>query len=346
MNGRTLIAVRTNVMHTLRPRSVMVGLVGLLVLAAWGSAQAQMQPASAELVRAVGRVDVMPKGQATWSAASVGARLVEGDQIRALAGGAADLTLPDGSTILVAENSRFAVTKLDYDAASRDRDASFHVVAGKVRAQVSQAAVSLVRAGQSNFNISTPNGVAAIRGTVVISTFNPATQETVAYVFPSPGQSPASARVTFVNHAGQSATITAGQFVRQLGNQPLGAPTLVGTLPAAVPAALQTAQNVSTQGTNQLLVRNVILPTAEQTQNVVDTVLRGPGTIVPALQTISNPPGTTTGGCSGCGQDVVTTPKPASAPDCRKQPESPWCQTGARFATRLRPPVCASPPCD
>ena len=56
-------------MHTLRPRSVIVGLVGLLVLAAWGSAQAQMQPASAELVRATGRVDLMPKGQANWTPA-------------------------------------------------------------------------------------------------------------------------------------------------------------------------------------------------------------------------------------------------------------------------------------
>ena len=58
-----------NVMHTVRPRSVIVGLVGLLVLAAWGSAQAQMQPASAELVRATGRVDLMPKGQTAWTPA-------------------------------------------------------------------------------------------------------------------------------------------------------------------------------------------------------------------------------------------------------------------------------------
>jgi hypothetical protein len=85
-----------------------------------------MRPASVEVVRVAGRVDVLPRGQTTWTPVTVGARLVEGDQVRALAGGAADLTLPDGSTILVAENSRFAVTKLDYDAATRDRDASFH----------------------------------------------------------------------------------------------------------------------------------------------------------------------------------------------------------------------------
>src|SRR5438874_9407408 len=114
-----------------------------------------MRASSAEIVRAAGRVDILPKGQGTWVPGTIGARLVEGDQIRALAGGSADLNLPDGSTILIAENTRFAVTKLDYDTGNRDRDFSVHVVAGKVRAQVQQAGVTLARTRQSNFNIST-----------------------------------------------------------------------------------------------------------------------------------------------------------------------------------------------
>lgn len=93
-------------MHTLRPRSVVLGIVAALVLAAWSSAQAQMRPSSAELVRVKGRVEILSRGQTTWTAA--GARLVEGDQVRAMAGGGADLTLPEGSTILIAENTRFA----------------------------------------------------------------------------------------------------------------------------------------------------------------------------------------------------------------------------------------------
>ena len=272
-------------MHTLRPRSVIVGLVGLLVLAAWGSAQAQMQPASAELVRATGRVDLMPKGQANWAAASVGARLVEGDQIRALAGGSADLVLPDGSTILIAENTRFAVTKLDYDASNRDRDASFHVVAGKVRAQVSQAAVSVVRARQSNFNISTPSGVAAVRGTIVVLAYNPATQETLTYVFPSPGQAASAARVTFVSKGGQAVTVTGGSFVRQTGGGAPSAPTPIGNLPPAVQGALTTAQNGSTQGSTELVVVSVPLPTPQETQNTANT---GTGGTPPVVQ-VSNP---------------------------------------------------------
>ena len=258
-------------MHTLRPRSVIVGLVGLLVLAAWGSAQAQMQPASAELQRAVGRVDLMPKGQTAWTPASVGARLVEGDQIRALSASSADLVLPDGSTILIAENSRFAVTKLDYDAANRDRDASFHVVAGKVRAQVSSAAVQVIRARQSNFNISTPSGVAAVRGTIVVMAYNPATQETLTYVFPSPGQAASAARVTFVNKNGQAVTVTGGSFTRQVGNNPPGAPQPIGNLPPAVQTALTTAQNTATQGSTDLVVVSVPLPTPQETQNTANT---------------------------------------------------------------------------
>ncbi len=335
-------------MQMLRPRSLVAGIVASLVLAAWGSADAQMRPASAELVRATGRVDVLPKGQTTWTAAAVGARLVEGDQIRAMAASAADLTLPDGSTILIAENTRFAVTKLDYDTARGDRDATFHVVAGKVRAQVSQAAVSLVRARQSNFNISTPNGVAAVRGTILISAYNPATQETLTFVFPSPGQAASSARVTFVNRNGQKVTITSGNFVRQVGNQPPGAPTPVTSLPASVQAALQTAENSATVGATDLITISIVLPTAEQTQSLVGPVIGTSGPSNP-IQTIGSPlPGGNTGGCNGCGQETnpKNNPTPSSpAPVCREGEEPP-CEPSNPARRLARPPVCASPPCD
>jgi hypothetical protein len=334
-------------MRMLRPQSLIVGIVASLVLAAWGSAAAQMKPASAEIVRANGRVEVLPKGQTNWTTGAVGARLVEGDQIRAMAASSADLTLPDGSTILIAENTRFAVQKLDYDVASRERDATFHVVAGKVKAQVSQAAVSLVRARQSNFNISTPNGVAAVRGTILITAYNPATQETLTFVFPSPGQPASSARVTFVNRNGQAVTITGGNFVRQVGNQPPGAATPVTSLPGAVQAALQTAQNQATQGATDLITINVVLPTAEQTQNLVGPVIGTPAPSNP-IQAISNPlPGGNTGGCNGCGQDVKNNPKPPPPVQVCRSNQEPPCELPSDSGRRLaRPPVCASPPCD
>src|SRR5213593_1608038 len=101
-------------------RTIAVGVVALLLLLTWGQAEAQIPAASAEVARVAGQVSVLPKGQRIWAPATVGIRLVEGDQIRALAASSADLSLPDGSTILVAENTRFVVTKLEYDRQTRD----------------------------------------------------------------------------------------------------------------------------------------------------------------------------------------------------------------------------------
>ena len=95
----------------------------------------------------------------------MGARLGEGDHVRTAAGATAELALPDGSTLVLAENSRLAVTRLDFDAQDQTRQAVFHLAVGKVRALVSRAALSLVRSRQSNFVISTPTAVAAARGT-------------------------------------------------------------------------------------------------------------------------------------------------------------------------------------
>lgn len=301
-------------MKTLRPRSVVVGLVGLLVLAVWGSAEAQMQATSAEIVRANPPVDVMRKGQSNWVAATVGGRLVEGDQVRALAGGSADLNLPDGSTILIAENTRFAVTRLDYDQATRDRDASFHLVAGKIKAQVSQAAVTLARTRQSNFNISTPNGVAAVRGTIVIMAHNPATGETLAFVFPSPGQAISAARVSFITPTGSSVIVPGGNFIRAVGGKAVGAPMPISTLPPAVQAALATAQNRSTAGSNELTIINVVIPSGDQTKNLVN---QGTGGTGDTTGTGTGGIGGTSGGaCTGCGQDVLNKNLLCASPPC------------------------------
>jgi hypothetical protein len=144
--------------------------VGVLAVTAalWllaGPAAAAVQPGKAEVKRVTGKVEMMPKGQTQWVPVQVGARLGAGDDIRAHAGGAAELALPDGSTVLLAENSRFVVNQLEFDAANQTRTALFHLVAGKMRAIVSKSATQLVRTRQSNFTISTPAAVAAARGT-------------------------------------------------------------------------------------------------------------------------------------------------------------------------------------
>jgi hypothetical protein len=57
------------------------------------------------------------------------------------------------------------VGKLEFDTQNQAREALFHLAVGKVRAVVSQTAVKLVKARQSNFSISTQTAVAAVRGT-------------------------------------------------------------------------------------------------------------------------------------------------------------------------------------
>jgi len=302
-------------------RSTAVVLVALLVLSGWGSARAQLKPASAQVTSVTGKVEILQKGQGKWVPAASGAILVEGDQVRADNGGSAEINLPDGSTILVAENTRFAVTKLDHDPNNnRDREMSFHLVAGKVRAQITQAGAALAAQRQSNFTISTPNGVAAIRGTVLVMAHNPALAESLVFVFPSPGQSPAAARVTFATQTGSSVIVPGGNFVRSVAGQPVGSPTPVSSLPSTVQASLNTAQNPSTRGSGDLTNSNVNIPSHSDTLNILNTA--GTGGTTGGTTTLTTGGGASTGStgaCNGCGQDLNNnniTPKNCGSQPC------------------------------
>ena len=149
-------------------RLVAAALLGaLLSLVLAPPVLAQQAPPSAELKRVIGRVELLRKGQTQWIPAVIGARLVEGDDIRAFGGAQAELEMPDTSTVLLAENSRLLMTKIEYDQQNQSRIVLLHLVVGKVRAAIAQTAITLVRARQSNFGISTPTAVAAARGTIV-----------------------------------------------------------------------------------------------------------------------------------------------------------------------------------
>ncbi len=155
---------------------VAVGLAALLLAALVGSAEAQGSGPAATVRRLTGRVEIMRQQRLPWVPAVLGAQLAVGDDIRAFAASSALLSLPDGSTLLVAENSRLVVTKLDFDAQNRNRSSVFHLVLGKVRAVVAQAAFLLVRGRQANFAITTPTAVAAARGTDFVVIYeNPTT---------------------------------------------------------------------------------------------------------------------------------------------------------------------------
>jgi hypothetical protein len=147
-------------------------------------AQAQLKAGAALIKSVTGQVEVQRKGQPQWVPAVVGMQLVARDEIRAHAGASAALDLPDGSTLFVAENSRLVVTTLAVDPQNNARQALFHLVVGKVRAVVAEAAISLVRARQSNFAISTPTAVAAVRGTLYEVSYDPARNVMMVAVLP------------------------------------------------------------------------------------------------------------------------------------------------------------------
>jgi hypothetical protein len=172
-------------------QAALLSLGGLLVVVGFVTcANAQSSAPTAQIRTLTGQVEIQRKGEAQWTSAAVGARLAEGDNIRAHAGGAAVLDLPEGSTLFVAENSRVVVTKLEVDPQNNARNILFHLVVGKVRALVSKASIALVRARQSNFSITTPTAVAAARGTDFEVTFNANNQQMSVAVLPEP-QAPA-----------------------------------------------------------------------------------------------------------------------------------------------------------
>jgi hypothetical protein len=129
---------------------------------------------------------VLRNGQKDWGPVTAGAKLVEGDQIRAYPGASAELNLPDGSTLFLAENSRLVVTKIEFDEATNTRTGAFHLAVGKVRALVSKAAIELLRSRQSNFVISTPTAVAAARGTHYEVTYDSSQKAMRVIVLPDP----------------------------------------------------------------------------------------------------------------------------------------------------------------
>ena len=146
---------------------IVFGIVGLLLMDSPAPVMAQPTAPSAELKRVIGRVELLSKGQTQWIPAVVGARLAEGDDIRCYAGASAELALADTSTVMLSENSRLLLTRMEFDPQSQTRLMLLHLVVGKVKATVAQAAITLARVRQSNFAISTPTAVAAARGTIL-----------------------------------------------------------------------------------------------------------------------------------------------------------------------------------
>ena len=220
--------------------------VGVILVLAGGPSLAEAQQPSGIFSGLTGRVEVLPKGQTAWQLARLGMRVFEGDQVRAFPGANGELRLPDGSTVLVAENTRFAVTKLDYTPQNQMRSAFFHLAVGKIRGIVARAAVALVQARQNNFAISTPTAVAAVRGTTVYATV----VDGVTTFFVLDGVAIIRDVVT-----GQSVEVRPGQVTTVVPGQ---APSTPASPTPAQQAAIQSVQQAATAGTAAILTAGSI----------------------------------------------------------------------------------------
>ena len=238
--------------------------IGILVVPA---ADAQQQ-ASALFSVVTGNVRFMNKGDASWQRAQVGMRVTEGADVVAEPGSNAELRLPDGSTVLVAENTRFIVNKLDFDSQNRMRESFFHLATGKLRAIVSKAAAAMVAARQNNFAITTPTAVAAVRGTTLYAIVD-STTGTTSFMCTE------GTAVIQVMVAGrlQTVTITAGQVTTMTPGQ---APSAPGPPTAAQQAAI-TSPNVPTTGAGTTVltasVTQISVPSAASVTVSVDQAI-------------------------------------------------------------------------
>jgi hypothetical protein len=283
-------------------------ILGVLLQAAFVSPAIAQQPGpSAEIKRVIGRVEILRTGETQWAPAVAGARLVTGDDIRAFSGASAELGLPDGSVVFLAENSRLQLSKLEVDQQQQSRFVLLHLAVGKLRAAISQAGITLVRARQSNFAISTPTAVAAARGTVVW-VFTDGQQSLMA-VEPEPGLRIPS-RIECIS---LSTTNRKRQMVLA------GGMTADCSPPVPTPIQFQTLSNPATAGAN--LGAPVVAPS---TVNILALVTTPP----PA------PPGPTTAGVT-LGSPVVASGLPG-----------PSSLGVNQTVFTPPPPVCASAPCN
>jgi len=241
---------------------VAIVLGALIPLALVAPALAQQAPPSAELKRVIGRVEILRKGQAQWIPAVIGARLVEGDDIRAFSGAQAELALPDASTVQLAENSRLLMTKLEYDQQQQSRFVLLHLVVGKVRAAIAQSAITLVRARQSNFGISTPTAVAAARGTIVW-VYTDGTRTLVA-VEPEPGLriQPRIECITVATTQPRRQMVLAGYATTDCGPTVTATPQLMSLSNAATAGTPLLNAPVSVPANIEQLVTSVAAPPA------------------------------------------------------------------------------------
>lgn len=108
-----------------------------------------------------GSAEIMIAGTDIWDALKVGSHLADGDQIKTGPASRIELVLPDDSKLRFADNTRFKIKKLDICQEKQKRDVKIDVVLGKTWANISKS-LGIT----SNFELSSENAVAGVRGTI------------------------------------------------------------------------------------------------------------------------------------------------------------------------------------
>jgi len=97
----------------------------------------------------------------TWSKIKTGQMLKGGDQVETGPNTKMEITLPDGSLLRFAENTRFKIVAIDMDERSGTRNAKINIALGKTWANVNKGLKI-----KPNIDVASDNAVAGVRGTV------------------------------------------------------------------------------------------------------------------------------------------------------------------------------------
>jgi hypothetical protein len=242
------------------PKICALGVGAILTLLSAAPASAQVRQEQAKLTNVVGQVEVLRRGTTAWQPAKAGMALSVGDEIRAAQNSGAEIAMVDGSIVMVFARSRLQIRQLTTETTTQERRSWFHLVVGLVRYIVSQPAVTLVRARQNQFTISTPTAVMAARGTdgvlgyaAAAGAAAPTLKPGVAKPgVPAPGAAPAGGQTTLLCLGGVSAltvlpvvpgTIGTGEQVfcenGQIWQVEAGRLNLLLVLPSSIRAAIE-----------------------------------------------------------------------------------------------------------
>lgn len=177
-----------------------------------------------------GTVEVS-QGDGTWRLATVGQRLAEGDDVRTADDSTLEVVLPNGAAMFAYDRTFFTLKKLEHDPRSGARNVNVHVATGAVRVVRGGGSPDPTR--PSSFMVSTPSGVAAMRGEVnAVVSHQESGKESVVAAETSTQEADPTAFVTYVDYVSSGVqTIRPGHYVRQGDAKAPSRPTPLRALP-------------------------------------------------------------------------------------------------------------------